>query len=317
MRFHRIYILPTRSWAVLGAVLAAMWYAALSQNNSVAYLLMFFLASVVMVSAVHAHFALVGLRMRIGRVEPVFAGETARVPVEIINPTRRARHALQVAPDGKVFKEETHTLVGYLDAGGTQSVELAAPARQRGRLALKRLAITTVYPMGFFRAWRYEPAAADALIYPAPAGVLPLPSGAAFTAEAVAGTGAGGDDFTGVRPYREGESQRHVDWRAAARGQPLLLKQFTGTGSRRLWFEYADVAGIGNLETRMSQLSQWIVQAEAEGLAYGLRLPGFEAEPARGQTHRHRCLGALALFEDAGGTVATTARGFFRKRRIP
>ena len=313
MSFHRIYILPTRSWAVLCAVLAAMWYAALSQNNSVAYLLMFFLASVVMVSAVHAHFALAGLRLRLGRVEPVFAGGIARVPIEVINPTRRARVALEIAPDGHVFKEFTHTALGPVEAGGSRSVEVPVPTQRRGRLAVSRLAITTVYPMGFFRAWRYEPAETDALVYPAPAGFLPLPSGVAFTAEAVTGTGAGGDDYTGVRPYQDGESQRHVDWRAAARGQPLLIKQFAGTGSRRLWFEYSDVAGISDVEARLAQMARWIVEAEGQGYAYGLRLPGFEAEPARGQTHQRRCLGALALFEDADPPKTVGKRPFWRR----
>ena len=312
MNFHRIYILPTRSWAVLCAVLAAMWYAALSQNNSVAYLLMFFLASVVMVSAVHAHFALAGLRLRLGRVEPVFAGEIARVPVEILNPTRRARRALEVAPNGHVFKEFAHKMVGPLEAEGSRSVELSVQTQRRGPLSVGRLAITTVYPMGFFRAWRYEPAETDALVYPAPAGSLPLPGGAAFTAEAIAGTGAGGDDYTGVRPYRAGESQRHVDWRAAARGQPLLIKQFAGSGSRRLWFEYGDVTGIAGVEARLAQMSRWIVEAESQGYAYGLRLPGFEAEPACGQTHQRRCLGALALFED-GNPPHAARKGFLRR----
>ena len=62
---HRIYILPTRTWTVLVAIMAAMWYAAISQSNSAAYLLMFFTGSLVMVSAIHAHYALVGLEMRI------------------------------------------------------------------------------------------------------------------------------------------------------------------------------------------------------------------------------------------------------------
>ena len=311
MSFHRIYILPTRSWAVLCAVLAAMWYAALSQNNSVAYLLMFFLASVVMVSAVHAHFALAGLRLRLGRVEPVFAGDIARVPVEVINPTGRARLALQVAPNGQVFKEEAHTAVGKIEAGGSRTVELPARTQRRGRLVLRRVALTTVYPMGFFRSWRYEPAECDGVVYPTARGSLPMPMGAAFTAEAVAGVGAGGDDYTGVRPYQTGESQRHVDWRAAARGQPLLVKQFTGTGSRRLWFEYAELVGISDLEARLSQICRWIIDAEAQGFAYGLRLPGFETEPGQGQQHQRRCLVALALFEepDAAAGTARQKRG--------
>ena len=124
----------------------------------------------------------------------------------------------------------------------------------------------------------------------------------------MAGAGLGGDDFSGTRPYQTGESQRHVDWRAVARGQPLLIKQFSGAGSRRLWLEYADVSMLPDVEARLAQLSQWIVESEREGFAYGLRLPGFEAEPARGHTHYHQCLRALALFGETGlETSATTA----------
>lgn len=307
MSLHRIYILPTQSWLVLCGVLAAMWYAAISQNNSVAYLLMFFLASVVMVSAIHAHFALVGLKLRVGRIEPVFAGEVARVPVEVINPTGRERSAIFLAPNGHVFKTDAHALAGRLPAEGSQMAELTFPTFRRGRLVLGRIALTTIYPMGFFRSWRYEPAETECLVYPAPRGRLPLPTGHVFTAEAVAGAGGGGDDYSGTRPYQTGESQRHVDWRAVARGQPLLVKQFVGTGSRRLWFEYGDVLGLGDVEARLSQISQWIVEAEAQGFAYGLRLPGFEAEPSRGAQHRQRCLGVLALFEEPGGSTKDEA----------
>ncbi len=295
---HRIYILPTRTWTVLVAILAAMWYAAISQNNSAAYLLMFFTGSLVMVSAIHAHYALAGLELRVGRVAPVFAGETARVPLEVLNPTRRPRLALAVAPNGRVFKEGVHLALENVGAGESATAELEVPTEFRGRLPVGRLALTTTYPLGFFRSWRYEPTDAACIVYPVPSGTLPLPSGADMTADIVAGAGMGGDDFSGTRPYQNGESQRHVDWRAVARGQPLLIKQFSGAGSRRLWLEYADAAVLNDPEARLAQLTRWIVESEREGFAYGLRLPGFEAEPERGHTHYHRCLRALALFDE-------------------
>jgi hypothetical protein len=102
---QRIYILPTISWTYLSGVLATMWYAAISQGNSAAYLLMFFLASLVLVSAVHAHFALTGLSVQIGRIEPVFAGEVAHALVELPTdtssrnrPTRRCPKSLRARP---------------------------------------------------------------------------------------------------------------------------------------------------------------------------------------------------------------------------
>ena len=283
---------------VLLAVLVAMWYAAISQGNSAAYLLMFFLGSLVVVSAIHAHYALVGLEMRVGRIPAVFAGESARVPVEVFNPTRRYRMALSVAPSGYVFKEAEHVMFRNLEPGGTEAAELVMETERRGRVPLRRLALTTIYPLGFFRSWRYEPTDAACIVYPLPAGTMPLPMGVSLTADVPAGTGAKGDDYTGARPYQIGESQRHVDWRAVARGQPLLVKQFSGSGSRRLWLEYQDVTVLKDVEARLAQISRWIVDAEREGFAYGLRLPGFEAEPARGETHYHRCLGALAVFDE-------------------
>ena len=303
----RIYILPTRSWVVLLAVLAAMWYAAVSQRNSPAYLLMFFLGSLVMVSAVHAHFALADLRLRVGRVDPVFEGENIRVSVESTNLSRRPRVALALAPRGHVFKEGAHVRVPPLPANASEQAEMFLPAGKRGRHTVGRLAFTTVYPMGFWRSWRYEVADAPYLVYPRPEGPLPLPDGPALTTDVPAGVGAGGDDYAGVRPYQTGESQRHIDWRAVARGQPLMVKKFSGAGSRRVWFEYENTLALVGEDARLRQLSRWIVDADRDGLAFGLRIPGFEAEPARGRTHFHRCLAALALY-DPTRTGAVRAR---------
>ena len=297
MSTYRIYILPTNSWTVLLLVLGAMWYAAISQGNGAAYVLMFFLGSLVMVSAIHAHFALVGLKLRAGQIAAVFAGEPARVPVEVSNPTRRPRMSLAVAPRGHIFKEAAHAPLRNLEPDAVETAELTVPTQRRGRLALGRLALTTVYPLGFFRSWTYQPTEAVCMVYPAPTGTMPLPVGGSFDADVLAGVGVGGDDYNGARPYQTGESQRHVDWRAVARGQPLLIKQFTGAGSRRLWLEYDLAAALHDPEARLSQLARWIVDAEEEGFVYGLRLPGVELKPSRGNTHYHRCLHALAAFE--------------------
>jgi uncharacterized protein (DUF58 family) len=294
---QRIYILPTISWTYLSFVLATAWYAAISQGNSAAYLLMFFLASLVLVSAIHAHFALTGLSVQVGRIEPVFAGELAHVPVEVRNGSRRARAALEVAPDRHVFEEPTHAALPEIPPGATGTANLSYRATRRGRLVLKRLALTTIYPLGFFRSWRYEATDAFCLVFPLPAGSLPLPLGPASAAELSGGAGFGGDDFAGTRPYQSGESQRHVDWRAVARGQPLLVKQFAGAGSRQVWLDYQDLLSLRDVEARLSQLSEWIVQAERDGYFYGLRLPGFALEPSRGNLHYHSCLSALAEFE--------------------
>ena len=291
--------MPTRSWVVLLAVLAAMWYAAVSQRNSAAYLLMFFLSGLVLVSSLHAHFALADLRLHVGRIEPVFEGETARTSVEVTNLSRRGRVALVVAPNRHVFKEGAHTHVPPLGAKGSQFVEMTFPARARGRQRLDRLALTTTYPLGFWRSWRYETTDASFLVYPRAEGNLPLPAGPALTADVPTGQGAGGDDYSGVRPYQLGrEPAAHRLAGRRARGQPLLVKKFSGRGQPpglvrvrdHRWPRRRRGAPCGN-----SAAGSWTPTATASRTACAC--PAFEAEPASGSTHFHRCLGALALYD--------------------
>ena len=105
-----------------------------------------------------------------------------------------------------------------------------------------------------------------------------------------------GDDFAGVRDYVPGESQRHIDWRAVARGQPLMTKQFAAEAEGVVYFDFAALH-FANVEERLSQLALWVIEAERARRPYALRLPGTEIPPAIGQPHFHDCLRALSLFQ--------------------
>lgn len=86
-------------------------------------------------------------------------------------------------------------------------------------------------------------------------------------------------------------------WKAAARTESLLTKQFAGDSAAELWLDWQLLpAGLG-VETRLSRLVGWVLSAEQAGARYGLRLPGGEINPGRGEAHRVSCLQALALFE--------------------
>jgi uncharacterized protein (DUF58 family) len=93
-----------------------------------------------------------------------------------------------------------------------------------------------------------------------------------------------------------GESQRHIDWKAVARGQALMTKQFTAESDGLLYLDFAAVR-LDDLEARLSQLALWVIEAERARRPYGLRLPLVEIPPSLGEPHLHRCLRALALFK--------------------
>jgi uncharacterized protein (DUF58 family) len=123
---------------------------------------------------------------------------------------------------------------------------------------------------------------------------LPLP---AASAEDGAGksTAAGDEDFAGLRTYVTGDAMPRIAWKAFAREQGLQVKQFSAFQGHSLWLDWSQLSNFA-LERKLELLTRWVLDAEAQGLRYGLRLPGRELQPAQGQLHRADCLRALALY---------------------
>ena len=80
----------------------------------------------------------------------------------------------------------------------------------------------------------------------------------------------------------------------------MQVKQFSAPHGRELWLDW-NLAPAADGEHRLSILARWVLDAEAQGLQYGLRLPGIELPPQHGIAHRDECLRTLALFGQDGG----------------
>ena len=286
-------LLPTATFAGLLFLLAAMWYAAASQTNAAAYLLLFALLSVFLVSIPHTLFNLAGLSASAESAKPAFAGDEVSLPVEIMNSSRAARHgiAISLKATGGVSAS-----IDAIPAGKAARVVLRFPAPGRGEHDLGKLALASIYPLGFLRALKLIPTAHRYIVYPQPSGDPSLPAGDARSTHARPSSQTGeGDDFAGVRAYVPGESQRHIDWKAVARGQGFMTKQFTAETGGTLYLDFAEVR-LSDPEEKLSQLALWIVEAERARKPYGLRLPSGKIPPSLGEPHFHRCLRALALY---------------------
>ena len=122
---------------------------------------------------------------------------------------------------------------------------------------------------------------------------MPLSSGRRRGPRAQPDSGA--DEWSGLRPFRDGDSPRSVDWKAYAREAPLLVKEYSLEASELRLFDFTQLRHA-DTEARLSQLARWVVDAEAQGERYGLVLPGVQLKPDRGPEHRHRCLIALAAY---------------------
>ncbi|HEX4859246.1 MAG TPA: DUF58 domain-containing protein [Usitatibacteraceae bacterium] len=288
---RRIFILPTRTGYFFGLVLILLLIASINYSLSLGFLLTFLLAGMGGMAMLHTFRNIARLSLSPGRVEPVFAGETARFPIVVANPAV-ARFALAMRRARVVAGETCHADV---EEGRHATLVLPVFAERRGLLACGRLEIYTEYPVGLFHAWSYVDFGMRALVYPAPdpgAGALPLDLSASGDGNIPI---RGDEEFQSLRAYRPGDTPRQIAWKALAREQGLLVKEFGATASSDLWLDFDALGGMP-VEQRLSRLTWWVLEAERAQLPYGMKLPGLTLKPAAGALHRDRCLEALALY---------------------
>jgi uncharacterized protein (DUF58 family) len=133
------------------------------------------------------------------------------------------------------------------------------------------------------------------LVYPRPAdSARPLPDG---SGGARGQPRPGDDDFAGLRAAAAGDPLHRIAWKAYARNDVLLLKEFASGTEQACRLDWDMLPELG-VEERLSQLTRWCLDADAAGRSLALRLPHKELPLGSGPQHLAACLEALALFDD-------------------
>jgi uncharacterized protein (DUF58 family) len=115
----------------------------------------------------------------------------------------------------------------------TQHVEITFP--RRGRYTQEGFRVSSKFPFGFLRKSHDVPTKQEILALPnlEPTEqfyeILPLIGG-----EMESFYKGRGHDLYAIRDYQEGDSARHVDWKATAKAQAVKVREFTREDERRL-----------------------------------------------------------------------------------
>ena len=292
---RRLYILPTQSGLVFALLLLGLLVGAINYGLSLAYLFTFWFAGLAVTGILHTQRNLSGLLLRAKTSVPVFAGEDARLLVEADNPTRLQRFRVGLThPLGASDESE-------IPAQGKVDLALSLQQTHRGWHTLGRFSVYSRYPFGLFRCWSVldlthsDSTPLGVLVYPAPAReAIPLPASESADNNDEFSLSEG-DDFAGIRAYQAGDPPRRIAWKAAARSQHLLTKQFSGQRGSKLRLDWSRTPEK-DTEARLSRLTRWALDAHAAGLAFELALPGRTVAMGSGEAHLRLCLEALARF---------------------
>jgi uncharacterized protein (DUF58 family) len=289
---RRVYVLPTRAGLAYATALGVILLGAMNYNLSLGHALVFLLAGLGIVAILHTFRNLVLISIRPGRCEPVFAGNPAQFDLVLENKRLDARTSL------RLFLSDEAPIEVDIGPHARTVATLNILAPRRGWLPMPRATIETTWPLGLVRAWSYAVPDMNCLVYPTPATKAPpLPWGG----ESVRGAtrdGRGADDFSGLRNHQAADSPRHVAWKAVARQHdgPLLTKLFSGAAAQQLWLDWNALSDSIDTEQRLSILTRWMIDADAAGLAWGLRMPAVRLAPDNGPAQLAAGLRAVALY---------------------
>jgi uncharacterized protein (DUF58 family) len=289
---RNVYILPTRPGFMMLATLLVLVVASINYQLNLGYLLTFLLAGCSVVAMHVCHATLRGLTMNLMTPDPQFAGASAQLRVVLTNNRNSIRYGIGLAVlDSTVDDKWVWTDVPPL---GSSTVNVAFKPERRGLHRVPPLTAETRFPLGTFRVWTVWRPAAQVLVYPQPeAFPPPLPPGEPRAGGVARARLQSTGEFDGVRSYRRGDPLKLVVWKKAAKTGELVSRDAEQAQRYELWLDFAQ-AGKHDTEQRLSRLAAWVLQADRLGMEYGLRLPGIQIAPASGESHKRRCLEALA-----------------------
>ncbi len=287
---RKLFIFPTVAGFAFGLVLLLLWLLAINYQNNLIFAFTFLLSSVFVVTILHTFANLSGVEVSVLDAQPAFAGDRAQVTVRLAQQGRRFRDSIRLYYPGA-----RPVMVAMADTL-TADVRLYVPARRRGWLDPGRLVIDSTYPLGLLRVWTHVKPTLQGLVYPKPLAASPPQQSRPALGEGVLEVAGGSDDFSGLGSYRPGESLRHIAWKQYARGQGMLTKHYTDAVDNRVWLDWDAFPGMDR-EARLSRLCGWLLVLSRNDTSYGLKLPGIQVQPSRGEGHRDRILRHLALFE--------------------
>lgn len=284
-----IYVFFSAQGLLFGLLLIITFVMGINYANNLVLGLCFYLFGMWLVGVFYTFVQLSALELTLIEISLTEAQKDAWVSVQIANKSGKSSRQIVLGFDGG-----EPVIVPYVDK--TMTVRLSVPTHQRGRMALPRLTIHTVYPLGILKAWAYAYFDSPVYVYP-----KPQKFDWQTTLHAMHGDGEqtglvgkiGQDEFERLDEYQAGESLARVSWGHLARGAGMLTKHFADPVGIQTKVDYQQMPSIHH-EQKLSEMAFAIKALQDSELGFFVVLPSWKSEFGSGQAFVQSCLLALA-----------------------
>lgn len=331
----------TREGVVYLLVIAVIIVAALNTGNNLLFIILASLLAGILASGILSKIVLSELELEFVLPDHVFAERPliSRLTLENLkwffpsfsatvssrDPAKGKRRKVSTSPARQILDDPVYVPYIPRRSAVTQHVELTFP--RRGRYTQEGFRVSTKFPFGFLLKAREVSTRQEILVLPnvQPTEefyeILPLLSG-----EVESFYKGRGHDLYAIRDFQEGDTARHVDWKASAKAQQLKVREFTREDERRLVLVFdaqlakADEKTLEKFEkavTFCACLAWHFYEIDAQ---MQFMADGFETSMAPAGEIIYPVLETLALIEPKVGPaalvenllarIASAARGF-------
>jgi len=260
-----LQIRPRRFGLGLAIITVAMLLAAINYGNNLIFLIAFMMIALMINSAWQGWRALSAVRVRVIPPGMRAAGEAGTVSIEFTS------HATVPPLRVDAGLEETveHTA---LSPPGSTIASMTLPGEPRGYLPLPEITLETPYPLGLWTVRRRFSPGIGQWVHPAP--IEGIDQGQRTESDDPGDQASLEGDPTRLRSYHPGDPIRHVVFRHYAKTGQLLTRH-PEADSERPDPELVDYeAFVGPRETRLSAMTERLMDLKRAQRPWVLRLPG-------------------------------------------
>jgi uncharacterized protein (DUF58 family) len=290
----KTYIIPTRFGFYFGGSCLLLIYSSFASGNNLMYLYTFFLCSLGFTSLWLTHVNVTDVRVDSVTIEDVFADVPAYATVTLFNNSKKSRYFI------KVYCQVTEpVVVEVIKPKSFTRVRVPLGYFSRGEHRLPRLTLNSTFPFLLLVSWKVYMFEKTFLVFPKREGVSNPPFIQALNENKEGRTidqvRSADSEFAGHRKFENSDSSRHIDWKAFARTERLLVKDYQGYRPHQVNIQWKKTRDIKGLEKRLSQMALWIEIAESKGFHYSFEMGSQNFNSDRGRVHYLKCLKTLAL----------------------